>query len=324
MFVAVFVLSLFMVPLALDGEAYGLPGGTVGYYDGLSDDEKSIYKILAEPYGDDTVPTGEVWKSSESVSAGTEVETIDSIAKLMVLENPGLYWLWAAPELNDDDTLTFFPVDGLDKENPLKVMEDFVKELKSDLDQEHSIEDAVRAIDAKLRAKAKFAGENAGTVAGTAFGVIVSGEADAFGFAAAFNYAIKELYSGTVDVLTVAGKLHDSEGYSEHAWNVIKDAEGVWYGVDVALNKIENTDAYVMRASNDKGNSAGYTFAASHQPDLPGHTGLMAYFDIPEPYMREILPPEPPTAFEKYGPYVFVITIITVLSIVMIVYSRRG
>ncbi|MGI6472354.1 MAG: transglutaminase domain-containing protein [Candidatus Methanomethylophilaceae archaeon] len=322
--VAVFVLSLFMVPLALADEAYGAPESFVAYHDRLSKEDSAIYEILANPYGDGTVPTGSTWAPSVSLPSGTTSDAVGSVAKLMVLEDPRFYWLWIAPVLNDDNTLTFAPVEKLNTDNPLKEMEDFVKDVKSELKQEYTIEDAARAIDAELRKGAKYAdGENKPS-AGTAFGAIVLGEADAFGFAAAFNYAIREMYNDAVKVLTVAGKLHDSEGYSQHAWNVIKSAGDDWYGVDIALNRTENTDAYVMKASNDKGNSEGYTFAASHQQDLPGYTGLMTVFDVPEPYMKEIKSPEPSTAIEKYGPHAFVITIITVLCIVMIVYSRRG
>ena len=322
LFVAVFVLSLFLVPLALTEEAYGTPDFDV-YYDQLPDDEKAIFGILADPYGNGSAPADNDWNPSVTVTA--DAETVESIAKLMVLEDPGrYYWLWIAPVLNEDNTLTFTSVEGFDVAEFEEETENFVKDVKSGLEQDHSFVDAAKAIDVKLRAKVKYVDDEDKPHAGTAYGAIVLGEADAFGFAAAFNHAVKKFYNGGFDVLTVAGKLHDSEGYSMHAWNVAKNAEGTWFGVDVALNKINNTGEYAMVASNDKGSPLGHTFASSHQQDLPGYTGLKILFEVPEPHMREILPPEPPTMLEKYGSHVFVITIITVLCIVMIVYSRRG
>lgn len=326
LFVAVFVLSLFIMPLALTDEAYSLPDGFVSYYDKLTTEEKEIFDLCEKPYGNGETPLDRDWEQTTDSVSGTDQDTVNMVAKLMVLENPGLYWLWIPPTLNGDDTLSFTPVDGFDSES-LDAMESFVNQIKANLEIGHSVKDAATAVNAKLTANTKLVVSSENNTTGTAFGAIVLGEADAFGFAAAFNYAMNglELYGDdNVNILTVVGKLHNSKGYDEHAWNLVRDADGDWYGVDAALNKKENTGSYVMTASNDRGNKEGYTFAASHQSGLSEYLDSDTFFDVPEPYMREIIPPAEPTAFEKYGPYVIVISIISVLCIVMIVYSRRG
>lgn len=322
MFVAVFVLSLFVVPLAFTEEAYGDDDGPVSYLDQLSGKEATVFGILADPYNNGGVLTGIEW-SPVTVTGDIDEDTVASVAKLMVLEDPGrYYWLWTTPTLNEN-TLTFTPVEGFENEESFEEMEKFAKEVKSELKQDPLVEDVARAVDKKLRERTEYVADEDKPSVGTAFGAIVLKEADSFGFAAAFNYTIKEIYGDSIKVLTVAGKLHDSEGYSQHAWNVVRNAEKIWYGADVALNKTNNTDDYVMVASNDEGNPLGWTFAASHQQDMSGYTGLKTVIDVPEPHMKDTST-EPPTTLEKYGSHVFVITIITVLCIVMIVYSRRG
>lgn len=306
-----FVLSLFMMPLALTEEAYASSDGFVYYHDKLTDKEKKIFDLCEFENTSDTVP------------ADTEQETVTMVAKLMVLENPKLYWLWVSPTLNDDGTLSYSFIDGFDPDPP-GAMESFVNEIKSELDIGYSVKDAATAVNAKLTANTKLVESSENIATGTAFGAIVLKEADSFGFAAAFSYTMNELYGdGNINILTAVGKLHNSEGYDEHAWNLVR-TEDKWYGVDTALNKKENSNSYVMTASNDRGNSEGYTFAASHQPGLSEYLESNTFFETPEPYMKEILPPEEPTTFEKYGPYVMVISIITILCIMMIVYSRRG
>ncbi len=311
-----------MVPLALTEEAHATPAESFLYHTKLSDEEMEIFEILKDPYGDGTEPTGDIWEFSVPVPEDTESKVVESVAKLMVLEDPRLYWLWETPLLNEDRTLEFTPVEGFNIEDSLEKMNVFVGEIKSERESPE-LSDTVKIIDRKLREKAEFA-DNDDTVAGTAFGAIVKGKANSFGFSAAFNYAIKEVYGDGLDVLTVVGKLHNSEGHVLHAWNVVRDANGTWYGVDIALNKIDNTNSYIMKASNDRGNSEGYTFAASHQPYPSEYLGLEILFDIPEPYKRDILPSEPPTILEKYGSHVIVLIIVSILSILMIVHARKA
>lgn len=313
-----------MVPLALTEESHATPEESFLYHSKLSDDEMEIFEILKDPYEDGSKPTGDTWNDSVAVvPEGTESKVVESVAKLITLEDPGLYWLWAAPVLNEDLTLKFTPVYGFDTEDSLEEMNAFIEEIKSEQELEHELGDVVKIIDGKLREKVEFTDDD-GTVAGTAFGAIVEGKANSFGFSAAFNYAIKEIYDGRLNVLTVVGKLHNSEGYTLHAWNVVSDADGTWYGVDITLNKVDNTDSYIMKASNDRGNSEGYTFAASHQSYPSEYLGLEILFDAPEPYKREILPPEPPTILEKYGSHVIVLIIVSILSILMIVHARKA
>ena len=326
MIILALILPLFIVPLSLVDTSYGQQSPEFkSYYDQLSDAEKEVYDVCVDPFGDGN-PMGYTWSvltSTGTVSA-TEQGTVDIAAKVASLDNPGYFWLWNIPKLNEDKTLTFELIEGFDKDAHVKEMKEFADQARMDAGTDPSFSAVINAIDSKLREKAELAG----TVedepsADNAYGAIVKGKANSLGFAAAFTYCFKEIYGDDEgkDVVTIYGKLVDTLGSQEHAWNAVNEGEG-WFGVDVALNEKLGVSTYLMMSSNARGYNTDYTFEASHQPNMAALLGTHMFTpDIQ--YVKPVPPPEP-SFLEKWGSHIIIITITAVLCAVLLAFARRS
>lgn len=321
------ILPLFIVPLSLVDTSYGQqsPPEFKSYYDQLSDAQKDVYDVCVDPFGDGK-PMDNEWSvltSTVTVSA-TEQGTVDIAAKVASLDNPGYFWLWNNPKLNEDSTLTFEFINEFDKDIHVTEMEEFADKARIDAGTEPSFSAIINTIDSKLREKVELET----TVedepsADNAYSAIVKGKASSLGFAAAFTYCFQEIYTGDEgkDVVTIYGKLVNTLGSQEHAWNAVNEGEG-WFGVDVALNEKLDVSTYLMMSSNSQGHNTDYTFEASHQPNMAALLGIHIF--TPEiQYIKPIPPPEP-SFLEKWGSHIIIITITAVLCAVLISFARRS
>ncbi len=314
--VLMFLASFLVLPLAIADSSDAITEFT-SYGDQLSIDERMIYDACIDPYQDDSDPLAKEWNDPTPTVSITDMKVINTAVKAASLDHPSYFWLWKTPTL-DEDTLTFFVPDfEITTIEVIKQMKAFASNISGE-----TVSEKIATINSELCSKVEYVPEDDGSydlLDGTAYGAIVKGKANSYGFAAAVTFCAQE--SG-IDVVTVCGELNDQKDSKVHGWNLVED-EG-WYGVDVALNKQKDTDTYVMMAAYDLGYKTDYTFKASHSGNMSKYLEKNEVVFTPELHIRTIEPPTEPTFIEKYGQEILVIIIITVLCVVMFTYVKRG
>lgn len=317
--VLMFLASFLVLPLAIADSSNAVTEFT-SYGDQLSEDERMIYGVCIDPYQDHSVPLDRDWDDPSPTVSIIDMKVINTAVKAASLDYPSYFWLWATPIL-DEYTLSFFvPEFDITTIEVITQMKAFVSNISGE-----TVSEKIAAIDSELRSKVEYVNHvpeddvSYDLLDGTAYGAIVKGKANSYGFAAAVTFCAQEL---DIDVITIFGELNDPKDSKVHGWNLVQD-EG-WYGVDVALNKEKVTDTYVMMAAYDLGYKTDYTFKASHNANMSKYLDKSDVIFAPELHIRIIEPPTEPTFIEKYGQEILVIIIITVLCVVMLTYVKRG
>ncbi|MDN5357586.1 MAG: hypothetical protein PWR17_755 [Candidatus Methanomethylophilaceae archaeon] len=316
----VLAVPLLFLPLASADSSEAGTTDFTSYYSQLDDEEKAVYDaICAQPNADNG------WTAALSIEV-----TADSVKHAVAaayLDDPGKIWLWMVPtdlantyiydEMNG--TITFELLTGVSS-SYAESMEDFAEGLGIQADT--SASEAVSIINSKLRNVAEYTDDTDDPLYYTAYGAIVLGKANSFGFAAAVKYCASNNAVNNYDVALVCGKLNDPYGSYPHAWNAVRDAYA-WYGVDVGLNEEKNTNTYLMKASNDLGYNTDYTFAASHDPDISSYIETNVVINPPELFIRPSEADPELTFIEEYGEDIVIITIVAVLCIALAFFARR-
>lgn len=316
----VLVVPFLFLPLASADSSEAEVTDFTSYYSQLDDEEKAVYDAVG------TQPNAENgWTAT--LSAEATADSVKHAVAAAYLDDPGKIWLWMVPTdlantyVYDQTakTITFTLLTGVSS-SYTEAMKNFAEGLEIQADT--SASEAVSIINSKLRNVAEYTDDTDNPLYYTAYGAIVLGKANSFGFAAAVKYCASNNTINNYDVALVCGKLNDPDGSYSHAWNVVRDTDA-WYGVDVGLNEEKDTNTYLMKASNDHGYNTDYTFAASHDPDISNYIGTNVVIDTPELFVRppEVVPE--PTFIEKYGGDIVIITIVAVLCIVLAFFARR-
>ncbi len=316
----VFLASFLVLPLTIADSSYAVSEST-WYGDQLSGDEKTIYDACIDPYEDGLNPLDKEWIGNGPTPVVSVIDQviIDKAVKVASIDNPGYFWLWKAPTIVDGKLS--FDVSDINTVVFVTKMKAFASAMSG-----NTVSEKMTSIDSELRSKVEYYNVpednvNYDPLNGTVYGAIINSKANSYGFAAAVTFCAKEL---GVEAVTICGELNNPDGSKAHAWNTIKNENGDWYGVDIALNKQKNTARYIMMAANDHGYQTNYTFKASHSADMSSYLVTDVIINTPELHVRIFEPPAEPTFIEKYGPHILIITIITVLCVVMLTYVKRG
>ncbi len=315
----VFVSPLLFLPLLTADVSEAGVADFTSYYSQLEDDEKVIYDSIS------TVPSSENgW--SVTLASEADANSVKHAVAAAYLDDPGKIWLMKVPaDLagayvydQSSKTVTFSLPEGI-SESYEQSMADFADRIEIQTDT--SVSEAMKLINSMLRTSAEYTEDTDNPLYYTAYGAMVLGKANSFGFAAAVKYCADNS-AADYDVAVVCGKLNDPDGSYSHSWNAVRGSEG-WYGVDVGLNELEDTSHYLMKASNDHGYNTDYTFEASHDPDISGFMETGSVINSPELYIRPAEVPVEPTFLDKYGGDIVIISIIAVLCVVLAFFARR-
>jgi transglutaminase/protease-like cytokinesis protein 3 len=314
----IFVSPLLFLPFVTADSSEAGTEDFFSYYSQLDDEEKAVYDAIANS------PSSENgW--SVTLVAEADADSVKHAVAAAYLDDPGKIWLLKVPAdlvgsyVYDPSarTVTFSLPDGV-SDSYEQSMADFAGSIGIQADT--SVSEAMRLIDLRLRSSAVYTEDTDNPLYYTAYGAMVLGKANSFGFAAAVKYCAEN--SATYDVAIVCGTLNDPDGSYPHSWNAVRDSEG-WYGVDVGLNEKKDTSHYLMKASNDHGYNTDYTFAASHDPDISGFMETGSVIKSPELYIRPTEVPVEPTFLDKYGGDIVIISIIAILCVALAFFARR-
>lgn len=324
-FLALFLAApLLFLPLASADSAEAGTSYSTSYYSQLTDEEMGVYDAIKATEPD----SGNNWTVTLSADPAPSADSVRHAVAALYLDEPGLIWLWKVP--NDLEnafaydgaakTIVFELLPEVDQTTYADEMIGFVEDL--DIEEGTSVSEAIAMIDSKLRNAAEYTNDVDNPLYYTAYGAMIGGKANSFGFAAAVKYCVDNLTTVTYESVIICGTLNDPDGSYAHSWNAVNDS-GSWYGVDVGLNEKKNTDAYIMKASNDRGYNTDYIFNASHDPDMSGFIGTNMVINPPELFIRPVEVPQEPTFIEKYGGDIVIISIVAVLCITLAIFARR-
>ncbi|MDD3351843.1 MAG: hypothetical protein PHY89_05260 [Candidatus Methanomethylophilaceae archaeon] len=315
----VFVSPLLFLPLVTADSSEAGTANFTSYCSQLDDEEKAVYDVIS------TVPSSENgW--SATLAAEADADSVKHAVAAAYLDDPGKIWLLKVPAdlagayVYDPAAKTVtFSLPDVDSASYGQSMADFAGSIGIQTDT--SVSEAMMLIDSKLRSFSEYTEDTDNPLYYTAYGAMVLGKANSFGFAAAVKYCADSSVA-SYNVAVVCGMLNDPDGSYPHAWNAVEGSEG-WYGADVGLNEEKNTAHYLMKASNDHGYNTDYTFAASHDPDISGFMETSSVVNPPELYIRPAEVPVEPTFLEKHGGDIVIISIIAVLCVALAFFARR-